>query len=632
MVQSRAEVDREQTDAPAGAEAALADVHALDRLDPYDAAARALIREASPALHSTIDAAAGAARALIDSDPRGQPILALLELEGLLDGTASIRRHLTWIAHARLTRQRQRTRARTVGQSFEALGVPLSVAVECMWVALRLMHKAVARLPWPHERRSALIAVLTARMREELKAQLDGQHEQTLLRHQLIVALERWRMEATDWPEFVTGAMRRLAGHLGIVALALGRPDNEARIVYEFTSSGFQPYFAAIQRLQVGSLTMDAHNSFGHSPQASAWRSRRIETNRSYRVDAGAAPWAPAAHEAGIYSSAALPIDDLGGEPVALLALYGRWPAQFEPDAMRLFLQALRQVFDQAFVELGRRNRAQLLPDEIRRGHLQLLSHGAVELAYQPIIELTGGTPVMVEALARLGDGPTALIQPKDFLTGFGRAELHRLFVLGLRMGLRQLALWDQQHIHLSLAVNLPPSVLVHPDCVQWVQDSLARAGIAPGRLALELLEDEETSATALRDIAIQRLAQQGVRLVMDDFGSGFSNLWRLRMLPFDSVKFDRQLLAGLDATHPKRRHFLAALLNVPRSLGLRTVLEGLETTSLVELAVQLGADAGQGYALSAPLHAAHVPQWMREFKWTPIDPPTPEATKARYP
>jgi EAL domain-containing protein (putative c-di-GMP-specific phosphodiesterase class I) len=76
----------------------------------------------------------------------------------------------------------------------------------------------------------------------------------------------------------------------------------------------------------------------------------------------------------------------------------------------------------------------------------------------------------------------------------------------------------------------------------------------------------------------------------------------------------------------------LAALLNVPRSLGLRTVLEGLETTSLVELAVQLGADAGQGYALSAPLHAAHVPQWMREFKWTPIDPPTPEATKARYP
>ena len=118
MVQSRAEVDREQTDAPAGAEAALADVRALDRLDPYDAAARVLICEASPALHSTIDAAAGAARALIDSDPRGQPVLALLELEGLLDGTASIRRHLAWIAHARQKRQRQRARARMVGQSF----------------------------------------------------------------------------------------------------------------------------------------------------------------------------------------------------------------------------------------------------------------------------------------------------------------------------------------------------------------------------------------------------------------------------------------------------------------------------------------------------------------------------------
>ncbi len=615
MAQSRPPPDGNQAAASApAAQSVLAEVRALDRLDPYDAQARALIREARAGLHDALEAAAEATRALIDTNAAGRALLDLLEREGLVQGSAWVRRCLTGLLHPRLNRGRHVARARALGGSLEGLGVPLSLAVEAMWVVLRRLQRAVAALPWPRERRSALAAVLTARMREELKAQIDGAHEQTLVRHRLIVALERWRAEAADWPEFVTGAMQRLAVHPGIVALALGRPDNDARIVYEFTSPGFQPYLEAIQRMGIGPLTLDERQSFGHSPQARAWRSRRIETNRSYHLDPGAAPWAGAARTAGIRASAAVPIDDLGGEPVALLALYGRWPGLFEPEAMRVFLQALRQVFDQAYRELGRRSRGQLLPDAVRRGHLQLLSHGAVQWAYQPVVDLHSGMPVMVEALARLGDDTAATIPPREFLSGFGRAELHRLFVLGLRAGLGQLAQWDRQDVRLALAVNLPPSVLVHPDCVDWVQDALVRTGIAPARLALELLEDEETAATALRDVAIQRLSRLGARLVMDDFGSGFSNLWRLRTLPFDSVKFDRQLLGDLAGAQPRRRDFLAALVNVPRSLGLRTVLEGLETPMLIGLARQLGADAGQGYAISPPLPAADVPGWLRGY------------------
>ncbi|EQD61006.1 Diguanylate phosphodiesterase, predicted domain protein, partial [mine drainage metagenome] len=148
----------------------------------------------------------------------------------------------------------------------------------------------------------------------------------------------------------------------------------------------------------------------------------------------------------------------------------------------------------------------------------------------------------------------------------------------GCAWGLRHLAQWDLHSLSLALTLNLPPSVLVHPDCVRWIQDALAATGMAPQRLMLELLEDEETSATAMRDIAIQHLATLGVRLVMDDFGSGYSNLWRLRNLPFHSVKFDRQLLADLDTDHPQQPQFLEALLAVARSLRLRTVLGGLET------------------------------------------------------
>jgi EAL domain-containing protein (putative c-di-GMP-specific phosphodiesterase class I) len=102
----------------------------------------------------------------------------------------------------------------------------------------------------------------------------------------------------------------------------------------------------------------------------------------------------------------------------------------------------------------------------------------------------------------------------------------------------------------------------------------------------------------------------------MDDFGSGYSNLWRLRNLPFHSVKFDRRLLADLDTDPLQQSQFLEALLAVARSLRLRTVLEGLETQDQVDLACKLGADAGQGFALSLPLLPEQVPSWAAHFEW----------------
>ncbi len=604
-------------------EASQADATTADRprvdlqdVDPYADRVGVELRAAAAVLMPAMREAAASIRSILDADPQGRVTFALLEREGLVDPTRFAERYLLGVYSPRLTRQRQRRRAHLIGQWFELMGLPLSLSVEAMWLVLRLLHRAIAQLPWGRERRSQLATFLTARMREELKAQIDGQRQLALVRHRLIVALEQWRVEATDWPEFVAGAMRRLSGRLGLVALALGRPDSEARIVYEFTSPGFMPYLEAIKRLRVGSLMMDASSTFGHSPQARAWRSRSIETNPSYLIDTGAAPWAPAAHAVGIHASAAFPIDDLGGQAAAVFALYGQWPRQFEPEPARLFLQALRQVFAQAYVELGRRSRTEIIPAEVRREHLQLLSRGAVQMVYQPIVDLRSGQPFAVEALARLEQGAQPLIQPSNFLTGFGRAELNRLFVLGLRMGLRHLAQWDLHSLSLALTLNLPPSVLVHPDCVRWIQDALAATGMAPQRLMLELLEDEETSATAMRDIAIQHLAELGVRLVMDDFGSGYSNLWRLRNLPFHSVKFDRRLLADLDTDPLQQSQFLEALLAVARSLRLRTVLEGLETQDQVDLACTLGADAGQGFALSLPLLPEQVPSWAAHFEW----------------
>ncbi len=616
-------------DAPSARQATAvgAGLRSRGEIAAYGAQAQALLRPAGTTLNRAAAKAANHVESLFLADAKGGEVVRLIERENLSNWTASSRSHLRAICSPALTEHRHKRMARDIGRTFELLGLPLSLAVEGMWLALRTLHREVADLPWPREHQTALASILTARMRVELKAEIDGQHELWVMRDQLIVGLEQWRTECASWTEFVGEAMGRLSNHPGIIAATVGRPDSDAQFVFEFMSPGFSPYWAEIRRRRIGPLSMDAGSAFGQSPQARAWRSRSIETNPSYMIDPGAGPWWPAAHVAGIHSSAALPIDDIDGEPAAMLALYGALPGQFETQTMRLFLQALRQVFSQAFMELGRRSRPVILPAEVRQRQLQLLNRGAVQMLYQPIVDLATGKPSMVEALARLEPAGGPLVEPAAFLAGFGRTELNRLFVLGLRMALRQLAAWDSEGLNLALTLNLPPSVLVHSDCMRWVRNSLDETGIAPQRLSLELLEDQETSAATLRDTAIDQLATLGVKLVMDDFGSGYSNLWRLRSLPFDAVKFDRQMLTELQADQPRMVRFLAALMNVVRGLDLRVVIEGLESPALVELACSLEADAGQGYALSPPLTAALLPAWIRDFTWQPINRAQPQST-----
>ncbi len=590
----------------------------------YASEAQAWLRLARPALDAAIDSMLDQIQALVQMNAACAEDLDLFEREGVLACPNFSRSYLRLLCSPTLTESRHRRMARAIGRSSELLGLPLSLLVEGLWLALHELNRTVARLPWAREQRVHLMAMLSARVRDALHSINDGQHELSSACHQLIIDLELWRTKARNWDAFAVGAMERLARHPGIVAIAIGRPNPDAQIVYEYESPRFTAYLAEVQRQGVGPLSMDASNTFGQSPQARAWRSREIETNRSYLVDAGAAPWARAAHATGIHSSAALPITDSEGDPTALLALYGALPGQFGTQSMGLFLQALRQVFSQAYVELGQLGRAQPLPVDVRRRQLQLLSRGAVQMVYQPIVDLATGIPTSVEALARLVSDEGQLILPAEFLGGFGRPELNRLFVLGLQQALHDLATWDQAGVHLSVTLNLPPSVLVHPDCLRWMIEGFAMSGIATNRLMLELLEDEDVAMSTQRDDAINQLATLGVQLIMDDFGSGYSNLWRMRSLPFDAVKLDQSLLTEINAEQPRSLHFLAGLIDLVQGLGLRAVVEGLSSPELVEIARALGADAGQGYALARPMLPADLVAWVQSFRLAEFHPGHP--------
>jgi EAL domain-containing protein (putative c-di-GMP-specific phosphodiesterase class I) len=158
------------------------------------------------------------------------------------------------------------------------------------------------------------------------------------------------------------------------------------------------------------------------------------------------------------------------------------------------------------------------------------------------------------------------------------------------------------------------------PECARWVADALRARHIAPDRLRLEILEDADFQNDAERDRAVRSLSATGARLVMDDLGSGYSSLLRLRTLPFDTVKIDqglvRQISSEAEAEADGMIGFIGALVHMTQALDLKVVVEGLETPALLEVAAVLGADSGQGYALARPMAAADVTAWLQTFRW----------------
>ncbi|TFB85303.1 EAL domain-containing protein [Cryobacterium algoricola] len=235
----------------------------------------------------------------------------------------------------------------------------------------------------------------------------------------------------------------------------------------------------------------------------------------------------------------------------------------------------------------------------------------------QPIIDLKSGTLRRVEALARLTLANGAVVPPDRFVPQLSGNDLDELFRIGLNEALGWVAAWEQDGLALDVSVNLAPSTLVHPRCTRWVAKALRRHGLAANRLSLELLETQELDAAASRSV-LEELTGLGVGLALDDLGSGHSSLKRLAQLPFDTIKIDRGLLAGVETKPVETLSLIATLSQMGRDMGAAVVLEGIENAGLAEAASVLGASLGQGYYFARPMPAADVPSWAAGFGLRP--------------
>ena len=251
-----------------------------------------------------------------------------------------------------------------------------------------------------------------------------------------------------------------------------------------------------------------------------------------------------------------------------------------------------------------------VLQTDLRRA----LTRGEIVVHYQPSFDLRTRRVTSVEALVRWRHPTLGLVPPGRFLPLVeDQPIIEQLGERVLDLACRQSRDWvDALGWSPSVAVNVAPRQLANPEFVGAVAATIARQGMQPERLVLEITERSLLDdATSLERLAALRAT--GVKLAVDDFGTGYSSLGYLRDLPVDILKIDRSFVVAMDDGDRRSVALVAMIVELARVLELTTVAEGIEDEEHAAILRRLGCDIGQGYLFARPQPADDLLDLLRE-------------------
>jgi predicted signal transduction protein with EAL and GGDEF domain len=229
----------------------------------------------------------------------------------------------------------------------------------------------------------------------------------------------------------------------------------------------------------------------------------------------------------------------------------------------------------------------------------EAIEHQQFELHYQVQASVRTGEATGFEVLLRWRNTEGNYIPPSDFIPVAEETGL--ILPIGewvLREACRTAAAWETPH---RIAINLSPIQLVQSDLPDLVREVLAKTGLDPARLELEITETAMISDMGRATLALKELKALGVTIAMDDFGTGYSSLSTLRAFPFDKIKLDRSFMMELEGDAVQTRAIIRAVLTIGESLNIPVLAEGVETQAQLDFLKQLGCDEAQGYLLGRP-------------------------------
>lgn len=310
------------------------------------------------------------------------------------------------------------------------------------------------------------------------------------------------------------------------------------------------------------------------------------------------------------------PIPLSNGETVQIGASMGIFLYPFsDGEAADLLLRYADQALYESKAHKADREQPWVLfGEDIRRANRtpaqQLLDAGALEVWYQPILDIQSRKVVGVEALARLRDADGKIWPPAEFLPQLQKADLSDLSKKVLGQALADLPILDTQGWSLWVSVNVDPRS-VSGGCIACLREQITLGAVDPSRITLEILEGSDFLE---QQAALEHLLEMkafGIRLALDDVGSAYASLLRLKDLPVDEIKLDQAFVRTLDQ-RPEDLRFVSAIQDIASSMSVNLVVEGVETEDILDAVTIMGVSLVQGYAIAKPLPLAELQQYLQ--------------------
>jgi diguanylate cyclase (GGDEF)-like protein len=240
------------------------------------------------------------------------------------------------------------------------------------------------------------------------------------------------------------------------------------------------------------------------------------------------------------------------------------------------------------------------------------IARSEFELYYQPLVSLIANRVIGFEALLRWHHPVRGLVSPLDFIPVAEETGL--IVAIGewvLRTACVQAATWPDE---LSIAVNLSAIQFKQGDIVTTIEAALAASGLAAGRLELEITESVFLRDTPGTLAVLHQLRAMGIGVALDDFGTGYSSLSYLHSFPFNKIKIDQSFVRDL-LTNKGSMSIVQAVTSLGKSLGIKTIAEGVETLEQLNTLRDKGCTEVQGYLFSRPKPACELPLLIEKLQ-----------------
>jgi diguanylate cyclase (GGDEF)-like protein len=247
------------------------------------------------------------------------------------------------------------------------------------------------------------------------------------------------------------------------------------------------------------------------------------------------------------------------------------------------------------------------------------LRNRQLEVHFQPQVDLASGSVCGAEALARWEHPELGRIPPDDFIELAEQAGLiEELTGQVLELATDAAAAWHAKGQYLNVSVNISAQSLLDERLEALVEQALRTSGLNPAMLMLEITESTMMAEQSQTHRVLNRLSRLGIRLSVDDFGTGFSSLVNLRQLPVDEIKVDKSFVMEMMLEHDDDV-IVRSTIDLGHNLGLSVVAEGVETAATQARLREFGCDIAQGYGISRPLPRDRFERWLEDRRTVPI-------------